>query len=160
MTFKSRRPFHPERLRKFLQESNLLKKVIRAKGFFWIASQPKISILLSIAGKNSKFEKAGVWWASVPAEKRPPESNKEFYGWLMDIWDETFGDRRNELVFIGQGFEEDQLQLGLNNALLSDDEVEKPSEWDRFEDPFPPWGKIQEVSEQFELSLKQHGNQH
>ena len=104
--FKTRAPFHPKRLLHIIQEGDALKGVIRAKGYFWIASQPAISILLSIAGKNSKFDKAGVWWAAIPAEKRPPESNKEFYTWLLSIWDETFGDRRNELVFIGQDYEE------------------------------------------------------
>ncbi|MDD9950170.1 MAG: GTP-binding protein [Zetaproteobacteria bacterium] len=157
ITFKSRVPFHPERFLNLVQKGNLLQGVIRAKGYFWVASQPSISILLSVAGKNSKFDKAGIWWASVPAEKRPPESNKEFYDWLLDIWDETYGDRRTELVFIGQDFDEDKLMEGLKSALLSDAEKANPSKWNELEDPFPAWGKRQEITEQLEFVIKQQG---
>lgn len=153
-TYKSRVPFHPARLLEVLEKSDALKGVIRAKGYFWIASQPAISILLSVAGKASKFEKAGVWWASIPVEKRPPESNKEFYAWLLEMWDETYGDRRNELVFIGQDFDEDELQRKLEWAALNELESEDPNTWKKFEDPFPPWGKLQNVTEQFEFFLK------
>lgn len=106
-------------------------------------------------GKNSKFDKAGVWWASIPVEKRPPEDNKEFYDWLLAIWDETYGDRRNELVFIGQEFSEEKLKNGLEWATLTESEREDPASWGQLEDPFPPWGKMQEVTEQFEFSIRQ-----
>ena len=78
ITFETRAPFHSKRLLDFLEQSESMSGVIRAKGFFWIATQPAISILYSLAGKSARFEKAGVWWASIPAEKRPPESNKQF----------------------------------------------------------------------------------
>ena len=153
--FKSRYPFHPKRFLQLVQESEAFKGVIRAKGFFWIASQPAISILLSVAGKQSKFDKAGVWWASIPVEKRPAEDNKEFYDWLLAIWDETYGDRRNELVFIGQEFSEDKLRNALEWATLTEAERKDPATWSQLEDPFPPWGKMQEVTEQFEFSMRQ-----
>tara|TARA_Y100000991_G_C21962639_1_gene345243 strand:+ start:530 stop:1813 length:1284 start_codon:yes stop_codon:yes gene_type:complete len=155
VSFKSRVPFHPKRLLQLIQNGNLLNGIIRAKGYFWIASQPSISILLSIAGKNSKFEKAGVWWASVPAEKRPPESNKEFYDWLVKIWDETYGDRRTDLVFIGQNFDDKKLMDQLNAALLTGQERQSPSKWAELDDPFPPWAKRQEITEQLQFSLEQ-----
>lgn len=155
MAFKSRAPFHPKRFLEMVQEGDALKGVIRAKGYFWIASQAAISILLSIAGKNSKFDKAGIWWAAIPAEKRPPEDNKEFYKWLLEIWDDTFGDRRNELVFIGQDYDEEAIRKGLEWATLTEAEQKDPSTWANFDDPFPPWGKMQEVTEQFEFSLMQ-----
>ena len=111
--------------------------------------------MLSIVGKNSNFEKAGTWWASVPSEKRPPESNKEFYSWLLKIWDETYGDRRTELVFIGQKFDPTKLKAALQSALLNQSEIDTPSKWEKITDPFPPWSKIQEVTDQFEFSVKQ-----
>ena len=131
-----------------------MKGVIRAKGFFWIATQPSISILISIAGKNSNFEKAGIWWSAISSDKRPDETNKEFYDWLLDIWDETYGDRRTELVFIGQRFEKEKLLKELQNALLTEIEIQDPQKWSEMSDPFPPWEKIQEVTEQFEFSLR------
>ena len=158
ISFKTSKPFHPKRFLELLQESDALNGVIRAKGYFWVATQPAISILLSIAGRTSNFEKAGVWWAAVPTEKRPPENNKEFYEWLLSIWDETFGDRRNELVFIGQDFDEDILIQGLEGALLTTEEIESPATWSKFEDPLPSWEKLRELKEQFEFTLKsQHG---
>ena len=159
MTHTSRVPFHPKRLLHILQQRETLKGVIRAKGFFWIAPQPSISVLFSLAGKASKFEKAGLWWAAIPAEKRPPESNKEFYDWLMKIWEEEYGDRRNELVFIGQDFDKEKLEQGLEWAALTEEERSDPLSWKDFEDPFPPWGKMQEVTEQFEFSLRQQHQQ-
>ena len=78
ISYKSRLPFHPERLSKLFENEDTLEGIVRAKGFFWIASQPAISILMSLAGKRLSCEKAGVWWASVPPEKRPADSNKEF----------------------------------------------------------------------------------
>lgn len=155
LAFKSRAPFHPKRFLKMIQEGDAMKGVIRAKGYFWIATQPAISILLSVAGKHSKFDKAGVWWAAIPAEKRPSEDNKEFYEWFLKIWDETYGDRRNELVFIGQNYDEEVLKESLDWATLTQEELKEPSTWGELEDPFPPWGKMQEVTEQFEFSLMQ-----
>ena len=163
ISHRSRTPFHPKRLLQVFEESDAMKGIIRAKGFFWVGSQPSISLLLSIAGKSSKFEKAGLWWSAIPTEKRPPETNSEFYDWLLSIWDQTYGDRRNEMVFIGQDIDEDLLRQSLEWASLTDDELNTPEQWKNFEDPFPPWEKMQEVSEQFELSLKQQaevGNAH
>ena len=157
--FKSRVPFHPARILSLIQESDLMKGIIRAKGFFWIASQPAISILLSVAGSQSKFDKAGVWWAAIPIEKRPPDSNKEFYDWLLKIWDETYGDRRTDLVFIGQDYDEKNLLEALSKAQLTKKEQENPSLWNQLDDPFPPWGKMQEVTDQFEFSLRQQSKE-
>jgi G3E family GTPase len=157
LTHKSRIPFHPDRLAHVLDQSEELKGVIRAKGYFWVASQPSISMLFSLAGKITKFEKAGLWWSAIPAEKRPPESNKEFYDWLLDVWDESYGDRRNELVFIGQDFDKEKLVRGLEWAALTEGELSNPASWKEFEDPFPPWNKMQEVTEQFEMAaVQQH----
>ena len=119
------------------EESDLLKGVLRAKVFFWLASQPAISILMSLAGRQFSCKKAGVWWASVPSEKRPPEPNKEFYDWLLKIWDENYGDRRNELVFIGWNYDEQVILKALNEAQLTKAETSKPQNWKNFVDPFP-----------------------
>lgn len=155
ISYQSRAPFHPERLGTLFEDEDALNGVIRAKGFFWLASQQAISILMSLAGKRLSCEKAGVWWASIPPEKRPPESNKEFYTWLLDIWDETFGDRRNELVFIGCDFCEETLRKKLEEAQLTKEELEQTSKWNEYIDPFPQWGKMQQVTEQFEIAIQQ-----
>lgn len=121
-----------------LEQSPALLGALRAKEFLWLATQPAISILLSLAGKSSKFDRAGVWWAALPAEKRPPEANKEFYDRLTGIWNDTYGDSRNELVFIGENFDEQLLNKGLTAPLLTLKELAHPKSWQQFEDSFPP----------------------
>ena len=155
ITYKTRKPFHPQRFHDLLNGSDVLNGVIRAKGFFWLATQPAISALMSLAGRKLTCEKAGVWWASVPPEKRPPESNQEFYTWLLDIWDESYGDRRNELVFIGQDFDEMAIRDALNAAQLKEAELANPDAWKEMPDPFPNWGKIQDLKEQLEIAIRQ-----
>ncbi len=154
-TYRSRIPFHPYRLAKTLRDHDVMHGVLRAKGFFWVATQPSISILLSIAGTTLNCTKAGIWWASVPPEKRPPESNKEFYTWLLQNWHETYGDRRNELVFIGNNYDQKRLTTALEEAQLTDSELKEPKKWDSFEDPFPGWHKINNIKEQFEAVFVQ-----
>ena len=113
------------------------------------------TILMSLAGKRLSCEKAGVWWASVPPEKRPADSNKEFYDWLTDIWDETYGDRRNELVFIGTNFNEAALLAKLEEAQLQPHEIADTAQWKSLFDPFPHWEKIKDLTDQFEVAMKQ-----
>ena len=153
LTYRSRVPFHPKRFLRLLEEGEALAGVILAKGFFWVASQPAISILFSLAGNAAKFEKASIWWASVPVKKRPPRSNTEFHTWLKNIWHKTYGDRRNELVFIGQNFDKEKLLKGLEWATLTKDERSKPKKWGRYEDPFPSWNSVAGLSDQLQITL-------
>lgn len=155
MTFKSRRPFHPKRFLQIMEKSDALAGVLRAKGFFWLASQPSISILYSLAGKASKYEKVGFWWAACPEERRPPKSNTEFYEWLGIIWHDNYGDRRIELVFIGQDFDKQALQRSLESAILTKAELKEPESWRHFDDPFPDWSGLQGASEQESCAIGQ-----
>ncbi|SMF42924.1 GTP-binding protein [Pseudobacteriovorax antillogorgiicola] len=154
LAYESRKPFHPERFADLLSDTDFMDKLLRAKGYFWIASQPAISIILSLAGTILNCERGGIWWAAVPPEKRPPESNQEFYSWLQKVWDDTFGDRRTRLVFIGQDLNKDHIRNCLDQALLTEKEINTPQSWKSFEDPFPPWEKMQELTDHFEIAAK------
>ena len=122
--FRSQRPFHPERLYKYLNE-DYPHNMIRAKGLFWMASRPDIALSFSQAGGSVRLESAGSWWSSMPEEMR-----QEYPGYaeirheLLNRWHPEWEDRKNELVFIGQHLEKDKCLAELEACLLTNKEQE------------------------------------
>jgi G3E family GTPase len=107
--------------------------VLRAKGFLWLATHHDNLILFSIAGSTLSVEPQGRWLAVDPVET-PDEDTKEYIG---KVWEVPFGDRRQEIVFIGAGMDRAALEARLNAALLSDEEMAtSPQNWMRWEDLF------------------------
>ena len=100
--YRERRPFDPERLLSFLNKP--WPGVIRAKGHFWLATRPDWVGLLSVAGVQRRCEPMGYWWATVPKPNWP--SHPQFQEHLDSRWDDAWGDRRQELVFIGSDMDE------------------------------------------------------
>lgn len=98
--FRNQRPFHPQRLWKYVNEE-YPQGIIRAKGLFWMASRPNDAINFSQAGGSSRLEKAGVWWASMSFQERIDyptfAENKDF---IESKWSKQWGDRMNELVLL------------------------------------------------------------
>lgn len=135
--FRNQKPFHPERFWKYLNEE-YPSNVIRAKGLLWLASRPDEAINFSQAGGSTRIEKAGIWWASVPFEQRIEYPafvyNKEH---IESKWSKQWGDRTNELVFIGQDIEKEIMIADLENCLLQDDEITAFNTQANFSDPFP-----------------------
>lgn len=134
--YHARAPFHPEKLLEVLNGD--LPGVIRAKGHFWIATRPEWAAEFSLAGALSSVKPLGLWWASLPEERLPthPEAQAE----IARNWVEPWGDRRQEIVFIGTGYDEDAIKARLNAALLNVDEF-RPEEWEDLPDSFPRWGQ-------------------
>ena len=130
--YNARAPFHPERLHRAL--NGTLPGTIRAKGHFWIASQPNWAMEFSLAGAMSSVKPLGWWWASVPKERLPthPEAQAE----IARLWAEPWGDRRQEIVFIGVGLDRDAICATLNAALLDVTDF-TPADWTDLPDPFP-----------------------
>jgi G3E family GTPase len=128
-TYRRRRPFHPERLRAFL--ADLPPSVVRSKGTCWIATGADLSYTMGQAGPSVRMEAAGPWIASLPEFERDAYRRNRSE---LD-WDEEWGDRRTELVFIGRGMDADALIEALDDCLLDDDEM--AAAWDDFENPFP-----------------------
>ena len=129
--FRARRPFHPGRLEILTDET--FPGVLRAKGFLWLATRNDDLILFSIAGSTMNFEPQAHWLAVDPEEEHDEET-KEY---MEKIWDSVYGDRRQEIVFIGAGMDRDALEAGLNQALLTEEEMASgPSVWARLDDPF------------------------
>ncbi len=135
--FKARRPFHPQRLMDFLRGDHI-DSILRSKGFFWLASRNDTAINWSLAGKVARVSPAGTWFAATPENMRPQGADVDDY--LAQFWQEPFGDRRQELVFIGIKMPKEAMIAQLNAALLSDDEIEIGAlGWVLFPDPFPVW---------------------
>ncbi len=126
--YRRRRPFHPERIRELF--GSLPPSVVRAKGLFWVAGRDETAFLLSQAGPSARIEQLGPWLASLPEVERDLyRSNRP------DVeWDDDHGDRRTELVFIGQAVDEDGLVAALDDSLVTDEEWSEGMTADEFPD--------------------------
>lgn len=134
--YRARRPFHPQRFYDFINTE--WKGVIRSKGFFWLASHPKLAGSWSQAGAMARHGLAGYWWATIPEEEWPEdEQNREI---IQNNWDANTGDARQEIVLIGMEMDESNLIDKFNNCLLNDDEMAQgPEEWKLMNNPFSEW---------------------
>ncbi|MCC9072297.1 GTP-binding protein [Flavobacterium sp. F-65] len=121
--FRNPKPFHPERLWNFIKH-DFPSNIIRSKGLMWMASRPEQAINWSQAGGSMKAEGAGVWWASMPLSQRMMFNNfVEFQDIIEERWTADFGDRLNEIVFIGQKIKEDKILKELKKCLCTPDEI-------------------------------------
>jgi G3E family GTPase len=132
--YRARAPFHPGRIHALLNGD--LPGVIRAKGHFWLATRPDWVAEFSLAGAVSSVAPLGRWWASVPMERWP--SHPEALAELASKWQDPWGDRRQELVFIGSGMDETALRARLDAALVPATSF-TPEAWTGLSDPFPIW---------------------
>jgi len=134
--FRDRRPFHPERFWKYLNEE-YPEGVIRAKGLFWLASRPDDALNFSQAGGSSRLEPAGVWWCSMPYGERVQYAafvhNREI---IESRWSRQWGDRMNELVFIGQDMDKEKMISDLHGCLLNEAETDAFERGETFMDLF------------------------
>ena len=136
--YHARRPFHPEKFYDFLHNAKDYGKLIRSKGYFWLATRPEFVGQWSQAGGIARYGVAGMFWKAIPKEEWP--TDQDYLDAINDIWQEPYGDMRQELVFIGQGLEQQKLIARLNECLLTEDEIEQGLDyWLSLEDPFPEW---------------------
>ncbi|RUM23324.1 GTP-binding protein [Rhizobium vallis] len=133
--YRSRRPFEPLRLKDFLDRK--WAGLIRAKGHFWLATRPDEIGLLSIAGTQCRIETRGYWWASVPQVQWP--RFPQFRQLIERHWDDVWGDRRQELVFIGSGFDKAAIWAALDDCLTGEETGFDPQTAVGLRDPFPAW---------------------
>ncbi|WP_423211401.1 GTP-binding protein [Paracoccus yeei] len=133
--YRARRPFHPQRLHAVL--TGELAGVIRAKGHFWIATRPDWAAEFSLSGALSNVSPLGIWWAGLPRERWP--SHPDALAEMRRNWVEPWGDRRQELVFIGAGMDAEAISTALDEALVMAADY-TPGDWVGLPDPFPQWG--------------------
>ncbi|GGB66795.1 putative metal chaperone YciC [Flavobacterium suaedae] len=135
--FRNQKPFHPERFWNYLN-SQYPDGIIRAKGLFWLASRPNEALTFSQAGGSFRMERGGVWWCSMDFGERIRYAsfinNRDI---IEERWDKQWGDRMNELVFIGQDINKDKMVTDLEECLLLDNEQHLFDKNMPFNDPFP-----------------------
>ncbi len=142
--YRARRPFHPQRFRQFLEED--WKGVLRSKGFFWLSTRMEHAMVWSQAGSSCRIEPGGIWWVAAPQEEWPQEP--ELRSEIMSQWQKPWGDRRQEIVFIGIGMDREALIGRLNDCLLTEEEFAcKDLSWMRYPDPFPQYVIAEEDSD-------------
>ncbi|QRG68075.1 GTP-binding protein [Brevibacillus choshinensis] len=129
--YRARRPLHPERFGKWL--SQWPEEVVRAKGFFWLATRNDFAMTLSQAGPSIEVGMAGFWTAALPNEERSALLAED-PEWA-NTWDPVHGDRITELVFIGIDMERERIENELNSCLLTDEEYS--GDWSKLPDPLP-----------------------
>ncbi|TGN90471.1 GTP-binding protein [Bradyrhizobium yuanmingense] len=133
--YRARRPFDPVKFDKFVKAS--WPGVIRAKGHFWLATRPQWLGEISQAGAIVRTEALGFWWASVPKERWP--NDEAWRKRLGQYWDKLYGDRRQEIVFIGTGMDEAEIRGRLDACLVPDTSTMDIAAWSALADPFPAW---------------------
>ena len=138
--YRARLPFDPTRIHELLNAD--LPGVIRAKGHFWIATRPDWVAEFSLAGALSSVNPLGTWWASVPIERWPSEEHAQAY--LAAHWQEPWGDRRQEIVFIGSGIDWPELRSRLDSCLVPKNLASSPDTLPDMPDPFPLWQQAQQ----------------
>ena len=139
-TYSARRPFHPNKFFNFLHGTEKYGKLIRSKGYFWLATRPQFAGQWSQAGGIASYGFAGMFWKAVPKKDWPED--EQYLASIKEQWVEPFGDMRQELVFIGQNLDQDKITKMLDECLLSvDDLLQGKEHWMAFSDPFPEWGE-------------------
>lgn len=126
--YRERAPFHPQRLLDFLQQPWHNGRLLRSKGYFWLASRHLETGLLVQSGRQFQWDYVGHWWNFIEQSQWPQDEYRLQN--IMAKWDSIVGDCRQELVFIGQGLDTQALQRALDNCLLSAQEIAAgPSAW-------------------------------
>jgi G3E family GTPase len=137
-SYEARRPFHPEKFHQFLHSTDKYGKLIRSKGYFWLASRPEFAGQWSQAGGIARYHFAGIFWKAVAKENWPTDD--ESLASIEKQWLEPCGDMRQELVFIGQNLDQSGITEALDECLLSEDDVMRGDVyWQTLPDPFPAW---------------------
>ncbi|MEM8631481.1 MAG: GTP-binding protein [Pseudomonadota bacterium] len=140
--YRARLPFVPEKVLEVLNGD--LPGVIRAKGHFWISTRPDWVAEFSLAGALSSIKPLGTWWASVPKERWPNHESARAY--LQSHWQEPWGDRRQEIVFIGTDIDWPVLKERLDRCLVPAVAASGPESLPDYADPFPAWRTADQVA--------------
>ena len=137
-SYEARRPFHPEKFYQLLHSTDRFGKLIRSKGYFWLATRPEFAGQWSQAGGIARYGFAGMFWKATPKNRWP--TDKEYLESIEKQWVEPFGDMRQELVFIGQSLDKAAMIEALDQCLLTDAELlQGKAYWATLKDPFPIW---------------------
>jgi len=130
--FSARRPFHTERLHAWLKAPP--PGLLRARGGFWVATRPHVAVALDVAMADVQTDVEGHWWAAVPEDQRP--TGPQWKAYQAQVWHEVFGDRRQEIAFVGTELDEATTLSSLQACLLTERELAAPTDWATAPHPF------------------------
>jgi G3E family GTPase len=137
LVFRAQRPFHPSRFWRYINQ-DWPAGIFRSKGLFWLASRPEDALNWSQAGGSLRAEKAGLWWSSMPYSQRIQYASfVENQAFIESRWDAEWGDRKTELVIIGQDLDEAAIRQELAACLLTDEEILRFKQGLPFNDEWP-----------------------
>ena len=154
--FNAQRPFHPQRLHACLDL--LLDGVIRTRGRLWLACQPGHAMWLESAGGGLRVSSAGKWLAALTdSELAGIDAERRAFAELR--WDDQWGDRHTAMTVLVCGADTAEILDALDGALLTDDELRRPGEWIRYDDPFGDWHEdpCADLTEAAEDTASNHG---
>eukprot|EP00190_Bangiopsis_sp_CCMP1999_P000845 CAMPEP_0198737646 /NCGR_PEP_ID=MMETSP1475-20131203/67974_1 /TAXON_ID= ORGANISM="Unidentified sp., Strain CCMP1999" /NCGR_SAMPLE_ID=MMETSP1475 /ASSEMBLY_ACC=CAM_ASM_001111 /LENGTH=1046 /DNA_ID=CAMNT_0044501515 /DNA_START=310 /DNA_END=3449 /DNA_ORIENTATION=+ len=149
--YRGKRPFHPQRLYNHIKDMRTFSGVVKSVGRLWLATRMTYPLALNQTGGTITLKQGERFWASISEDKWPSDKRDQ----LLTRWDERFGDRETEIVFVGRNFDRAKLQASLDSCLLQDEEMVFNQAWESFEDPFvvfvPPEkdGSVDENDEEF-----------
>lgn len=136
--YTARRPFDPDKFYRVVHGDWGGGTLLRSKGFFWLATRPRHAGNWSQAGGIARYGMAGTFWKALPASDWPTDAETRDH--IMEKWQEPFGDMRQELVFIGQNLDKEEIVRRLDDCLLSVAQMaEGIDRWLEMADPFPEW---------------------
>ncbi|MDD2942391.1 MAG: zinc metallochaperone GTPase ZigA [bacterium] len=151
--YKARKPFHPEKFHNFIHSQELRGKLLRSKGYFWLATRPEFAGQWSQAGGIARYGLAGMFWKALPEDQWP--ADEEYRQSIKANWQEPFGDMRQELVFIGQDLDPEEICSKLDSCLLTDEQIHLDrSHWLKLPDPFPVWQNIEDEDDGEEAAVQ------
>jgi len=135
--YRAKTPFNPERFWDYIQ-TKFPTNVMRSKGLFWLASRPDQAMIWGQADSSLKAESAGVWWSSMPYKKRMQYQSYIYNRHIIEEgWDENFGDRKNEIVIIGQDIDEKKIRAEFDNCLMTEKELADGKWKEGYDDVWP-----------------------
>ena len=136
MLYRAYRPFHPARFWAWFNADH--PGLLRVKGLVWLATRSLLVGGVSRTHRQNSCGGAGIWWAALPREDWPSET--EALRRMQETWREPYGDRRQELVLIGEAAPLAAVTRGLDACLLNAEEFARPlRDWSSLPDPFPAW---------------------
>ncbi|SEP72088.1 GTPase, G3E family [Treponema bryantii] len=112
--YEEKRPFNREKFANFVN-NNYPKELIRAKGYIWFSDADADVQLFEQAGRNSSVMEVSYWIDALVEEQKKAflEQNPD----VKENWDEEFGDRENQIVFIGKGYNQEEIKKALESCL-------------------------------------------
>jgi G3E family GTPase len=109
-----RNAFDNKKFEKYVCQ-NWPKSIIRAKGVCYFSDNTDMSYLFEQAGIQKKLTEAGLWFATAPKEEFDKLVQQDPS--ILRDWDETYGDRMQKIVFIGQHLDKEQIIRDLDECL-------------------------------------------